>query len=296
MTSTEHDPSARTGPLLVARGLTKQFRLGRGRNRTLTAVDDVGFELRRGETLGIVGESGSGKSTLARLVLRLVEPTSGSVHYDGADLLALSERDMRRTRRHLQMIFQDPYASLHPRRTVTEIVSEPWKVHRGLVARHQFHGRVLELLDQVGLSSRFAGLYPGQMSGGQRQRVAIARALALEPTVLVLDEPVSALDVSVQAQVITLLMQLQEQLGLAYVFISHDLPLVHLVADRVAVMYQGQFVETGPADEVYANPQHEYTRTLLSVSALDGDMAAPADSGAALSSHGSPATQKGSPT
>jgi ABC-type glutathione transport system ATPase component len=263
------DPADRE-PLLVAEGLTKEFRLGRGRNRTLTAVDDVGFELRRGETLGIVGESGSGKSTLARLVLRLIEPTSGSVRYDGADLLALSERDMRRMRRHLQMIFQDPYASLHPRRTVTEIVSEPWKVHRDVVERPHFHERVVELLDHVGLPGRFAGLYPSQMSGGQRQRVAIARALALEPTVLILDEPVSALDVSVQAQVITLLMQLQEELGLAYVFISHDLPLVHLVADQVAVMYRGRFVETGPADEVYANPQHEYTRKLLSVSTLEG--------------------------
>jgi ABC-type glutathione transport system ATPase component len=261
-------------PLLVAEGLTKQFRLGRGRKGALTAVDGVGFELRRGETLGIVGESGSGKSTLARLVLRLVEPTSGRVRYGGADLLALSERDMQRMRRHLQMIFQDPYASLHPRRTVTEIVSEPWKVHRGLVERHRFHDRVVELLEQVGLGSRYAGLYPGQMSGGQRQRVAIARALALEPTVLILDEPVSALDVSVQAQVITLLMRLQEELGLAYVFISHDLPLVHLVADQVAVMHRGRFVETGPADEIYTNPRHDYTRTLLSVSAL-ADTSAP---------------------
>ncbi|OLT07741.1 dipeptide/oligopeptide/nickel ABC transporter ATP-binding protein [Pseudonocardia sp. CNS-004] len=274
MTSGERAPSD-TAPLLVAEGLTKTFTLGRGRgkNRVLTAVDGVGFELRRGETLGIVGESGSGKSTLARLVLRLIEPTSGSVRYDGTDLLALSERDMRQMRRDIQMIFQDPYASLHPRRTVTEIVSEPWNVHRGMVERHRFHDRVVELLDQVGLPSRYAGLYPSQMSGGQRQRVAIARALALKPTVLVLDEPVSALDVSVQAQVITLLMQLQEELGLAYVFISHDLPLVHLVADRVAVMYRGKFVETGTSDEVYANPQHEYTRKLLSVSALAADPA-----------------------
>jgi ABC-type oligopeptide transport system ATPase subunit len=264
-------------PLLVAEGLTKEFKLGRGRgsDRILKAVDGVGFTLDRGETLGIVGESGSGKSTLARLVLRLIEPTSGSVRYDGTDLLALSDKDMRRVRRDVQMIFQDPYASLHPRRTVTEIVSEPWKVHRGMVERHREHDRVVELLDQVGLPSRFAGLYPSQMSGGQRQRVAIARALALKPTVLVLDEPVSALDVSVQAQVITLLMQLQEDLGLAYVFISHDLPLVHLVADRVAVMYRGKFVETGPSDEIYANPQHEYTRKLLSVSALPADAEAP---------------------
>jgi ABC-type glutathione transport system ATPase component len=256
-------------PLLVAEDLTKEFRLGRGR-RTLTAVDGVAFALRRGETLGIVGESGSGKSTLARLVLRLIEPTRGTVRYDGTDLLALSARDMRRMRRDVQMIFQDPYASLHPRRTVAEIVSEPWQVHRDLVERHRFHDRTVELLDQVGLPGRFAGLYPSQMSGGQRQRVAIARALALAPTVLVLDEPVSALDVSVQAQVITLLMGLQEELGLAYIFISHDLPLVHLVADQVAVMYRGKFVETGPADDVYTNPQHEYTRKLLSATALEG--------------------------
>jgi ABC-type glutathione transport system ATPase component len=263
MTATDAPVTAT--PLLVAEGLTKQFRLGRGRNRMLTAVDDVGFELRPGQTLGIVGESGSGKSTLARLVLRLVEPTSGTVRYDGTDLLGLKERDMRRMRRHLQMIFQDPYASLHPRRTVAELVSEPWTVHKGLVERRQFHDRVIELLEQVGLPGHCAGMYPGQMSGGQRQRVAIARALALRPTVLVLDEPVSALDVSVQAQVITLLMRLQEELGLAYIFISHDLPLVHLVSDDVAVMYQGEFVETGQADDVYANPRHEYTRKLLSV-------------------------------
>jgi ABC-type glutathione transport system ATPase component len=250
--------------LLVARDLEATFTRGHGGGqRLLRAVDNVSLTLDAGETLGIVGESGSGKSTLARVLMRLIEPSAGSVVYDGTDLLTLTSRQMRDARRHIQMVFQDPYASLHPMRTVAEIISEPWKVHRGILDRSQRGRRVVELLEQVGLSGRYANLYPGQMSGGQRQRVAIARALASQPKVLILDEPVSALDVSIQAQVITLLKRLQQDLGLAYLFISHDLALVRLVSDRVAVMSAGHFVETGTADEVYSNPQHPYTKELL---------------------------------
>jgi oligopeptide/dipeptide ABC transporter ATP-binding protein len=254
-------------PLLRVENLAKHFITGRSRrSKVLRAVDGVSFELRAGECLAIVGESGSGKSTLARAVLRLVEPTSGSIHYKGRDLVQMSAREMREQRRHIQMIFQDPYASLHPRRTVTDIISQSWKVHPGLVARKDRPARVAELLRQVGLPTAYASLYPSRLSGGERQRVAIARALALQPDLLVLDEPVSALDVSIQAQVINVLMNLHKDLGLAYVFISHDLALVRLVADRVAVMYMGRFVEVGSAEELYAHPTHPYTQALLNAS------------------------------
>jgi ABC-type glutathione transport system ATPase component len=262
---THGDGSAQ--PLLVAKDLEAKFVLGHGRHKKiLMAVDGVSLALEKGETLGIVGESGSGKSTLARVLLRLIEPTNGSVHYRGSDLLQLSSKQMRDARRHIQMVFQDPYASLHPMQTAAEIISEPWKVHAGLLDRRQYATRVAELLEQVGLSSRYARMYPGQLSGGQRQRIAIARALASQPDVLVLDEPVSALDVSIQAQVITLLKRLQQDMGLAYIFISHDLALVRLVADSVAVMYKGKFVETGSAQQVYSHPSHEYTQELLAAS------------------------------
>ena len=259
-------------PLLEVSGLVKEFK-GRGRNRksSLRAVDDVSFSVDAGECLAIVGESGSGKSTLARSVLRLLEPDAGTVTYRGTNLLALSNSQMRTKRRNLQMVFQDPYASLHPRQSVEQIVSAPWKVHSGIVPSRQQSARVGDLLAQVGLPKSFATLYPARLSGGQRQRVAIARALALEPEVLVLDEPVSALDVSIQAQVILLLMTLQEELGLAYIFISHDLALVRLIADRVAVMYRGSFVETSDTANLYAHPRHEYTRTLLAASPSLGD-------------------------
>jgi oligopeptide/dipeptide ABC transporter ATP-binding protein len=258
-------------PLLRVVGLEKSF-AGRGRGRAaLRAVDGVSFEVRAGECLAIVGESGSGKSTLARTLLRLVEPSGGSVFYRGKDLLKLSKRAMRAQRRQLQMIFQDPYASLHPRQTVTEIISEPWNVHPDIVARADRTARVRELLEQVGLPVGYAGLYPSRLSGGERQRVAIARALALQPELLVLDEPVSALDVSIQAQVINVLMKLHRSFGLAYVFISHDLALVRLVSDRVAVMYMGRFVEVAPAAELYADPRHPYTQALLNSSPSLGD-------------------------
>jgi ABC-type glutathione transport system ATPase component len=261
------------GPVLEVTGLRKVFTDRRG-NETV-AVAGADFTLAAGECLAVVGESGSGKSTLARTVLRLVEPTAGSVVYRGTDLTRLDTRALRRTRRHLQMIFQDPYASLHPRQTVFRAISEPWRVHRDLMPPRP-RDRVAELLDQVGMPASAIDAHPAQLSGGQRQRVSIARALALKPDVLVLDEPVSALDVSIQAQVITLLMELQQELGLSYLFISHDLALVRLIATRVVVMNRGEFVEFGSTSDIFENPQAEYTRTLLAASpalATHGDSA-----------------------
>lgn len=254
-------------PLLRVQNLHRHFVTGPPRNRrVLRAVDGVTFDVRAGECLAVVGESGSGKSTLARTLMRLVEPTRGQVFYKGRDLLALSGSEMREQRRSIQMVFQDPYASLHPRRTVGDIVREAWRVHKGVVPKAQQRDRVAVLLRQVGLPEGYASLYPSRLSGGERQRVAIARALALRPELLVLDEPVSALDVSIQAQVVHVLMKLHAELGLAYIFISHDLNLVRLVADRVAVMYRGRVVETGTTEELYDRPAHPYTRALLSAS------------------------------
>jgi oligopeptide/dipeptide ABC transporter ATP-binding protein len=261
--------------LLRVVGLQKHFprkgARGVAGSRVMRAVDDVSFEVAAGECLAIVGESGSGKSTLARALLRLVEPTAGAVFYKDQDLVTMTRSQLRSARRHLQMIFQDPYASLHPRQTVAEIISEPWKVHKGLVAKRDYAATVQELLERVGLPGAYADLYPSRLSGGERQRVAIARALALRPNLLVLDEPVSALDVSIQAQVINVLMELHRELVLGYVFISHDLALVRLVADRVAVMYMGRFVEVAPASELYANPSHPYSQELLAASPALGD-------------------------
>ncbi|MCQ9183679.1 ABC transporter ATP-binding protein [Streptomyces sp. IBSBF 2953] len=264
-------------PLLRVENLHRHFVTGPPRNRkVLRAVDGVTFEVRAGECLAVVGESGSGKSTLARALMRLVEPTGGKVYYKGRDLLALSDREMRQERRNIQMVFQDPYASLHPRRTVGDVVREAWRVHKDVVPRARQADQVAALLRQVGLPEAYASLYPSRLSGGERQRVAIARALALRPELLVLDEPVSALDVSIQAQVVHVLMKLHAELGLAYIFISHDLNLVRLVADRVAVMYMGRLVESGTTEELYEHPAHPYTRALLSASpgrdtALDPD-------------------------
>lgn len=248
-------------PLLEADGLVKTFRSRR--SGTVRAVDNVSFQVQAGECLAVVGESGSGKSTLARLVLRLIDADEGAIRFRGTDLTSLDGRAMRRERRHLQMVFQDPYASLHPRKTVRQIISEPWAVHRDLLPRAARHDRIAELLELVHLPSTFADLHPARLSGGQRQRVAIARALAVSPQVLVLDEPVSSLDVSIQAQVIKVLMELHERLNLAYIFISHDLALVRLVADRVLVMHNGVMVETGPTAAVYRNPRDPYTKSLL---------------------------------
>lgn len=255
---------APTPALLEVRDLFKSFGpRGQGKHGPVIAVGGISFTLNPGECLAIVGESGSGKSTLARTLLRLVQPDSGSVLYEGRDLIHLTGSQMRRQRRNLAMVFQDPYASLHPRKTVATLISEPWEIHPEVVQKADRPARIVELLKQVNLPQHFADYFPNQLSGGQRQRVAIARALALQPRILILDEPVSALDVSVQAQVINVLMSLQERLGLAYIFISHDLALVRLVASKVAVMNKGVFVEAGDTEEIFSNPQHDYTRTLL---------------------------------
>jgi oligopeptide transport system ATP-binding protein len=229
----------------------------------IKAVDGVTFDIRRGETLGLVGESGCGKSTLGRAILRLVEPTAGSVHFGGADIAALSASDLRELRPRMQMIFQDPQACLNPRMTVTSIISEPLDEHLEMSADDK-RRRVRELMEAVGLNPSFAGRYPHEFSGGQRQRIGIARALALNPDLLVCDEPIAALDVSIQAQVMNLLADLQEQFGLTYLFISHDLSMVRHFADRVAVMYLGRIAELAPADLLYSAPRHPYTKALLS--------------------------------
>ena len=227
------------------------------------AVDGVSLTVRRGETLGIVGESGCGKSTLGRLLVRLLDPTSGTVRFRGDDITTLSHRELRPYRRELQMIFQDPYASLNPRRRVGQIIADPLEIH-GVGKRDDVKRRVQELLEVVGLSAHHLNRFPHEFSGGQRQRVGVARALALNPQLIVADEPVSALDVSIQAQVVNLLDDLQDEFHLTYVFIAHDLGVVHHVSDRIAVMYLGVVVESAPADDLYERPIHPYTEALLS--------------------------------
>jgi peptide/nickel transport system ATP-binding protein len=257
--------SAADAPLLVARGLRKEFKLGSGMSRGrghVVAVDDVDLELWPGETLGLVGESGSGKSTLGRLLLYLETPTSGEVRFDGTSLNTLNAKHLRATRRRMQMVFQDSGASLNPMMTVEQIISEPLRNFEALDRRAR-HARVAETLELCGLSTRFLDRYPHEFSGGQRQRIGIARALVLRPQLVVADEPVSALDVSIQAQIINLLEDLQEALNLSYVFVSHDLAVVKHIADRVAVMSRGRIVESGPCEAVYANPVDDYTKTLL---------------------------------
>jgi peptide/nickel transport system ATP-binding protein len=251
--------------LLEIRNLVKEF------SRDIRAVDDVSLDIQPGETLGLVGESGSGKSTLGRLILRLVEPTSGSIRFEGRDLLAASSREMRRLRRNMQVIFQDPFASLDPRLRVEEIIAEPLIIHGDLCGdsrprlsgRAKLDSRVAELLRAVGLDESARLRYPHEFSGGQRQRIGIARALALRPKFIVCDEPVSALDVSVGAQIINLLAQLQRDFGLTYLFISHSMPVVRYLATRIAVMYKGKIVEVGDTDLITGNPVHPYTRSLL---------------------------------
>jgi len=252
--------------LLEVRGLKKYFPiksgiLGRTAN-VLRAVDGVSFTIRKGETLGLVGESGCGKTTLGRTLLRLIEPTEGSIHFEGTEITRLPREQMRRLRRQMQMIFQDPYSSLNPRMTAGAMIEEGLIIHR-LGSRVERKKRVAELLDVVGLSPKVTGKYPHEFSGGQRQRIGIARALALLPKLIVADEPVSALDVSIQAQILNLLIELQESFSLTYLFISHDLRVVEHVSDRVAVMYLGRIIELAPARLLYANPCHPYTQALL---------------------------------
>jgi oligopeptide/dipeptide ABC transporter ATP-binding protein len=264
--------------LLAVESLSKSYRVrgpGFGR-RDLTAVDGVSLGLDAGETLGVVGESGSGKSTLARCILQLERPTAGRVGFDGRDLTALAGRDLRRLRRHLQMVFQDPAASLNPRLRVGYAVAEPLRLHGLRAGDARVRERVEELFGWVGLGGEHVKRYPHQLSGGQQQRVALARALACEPRLIALDEPTSALDVSVQAVLLALLRQLQARLGLAYLFISHDLAVVSALAGRLVVMYLGQVVEEGPTAELLARPRHPYTRALVSAVPRDTPWAEPA--------------------
>ncbi|WP_436644477.1 ABC transporter ATP-binding protein [Microbaculum sp. FT89] len=253
--------------LLEVRNLRKHFRIGKSllksRRQTVQAVDDVSFDLAAGETLGLVGESGCGKSTVGRLLLQLIEPTGGSVKFDGREMRALTREDLRAVRKQCQFIFQDPYGSLDPRMRIWDIVTEPIAIE-GSMTRQQRRARAVELLDKVGLSAAAADRYPHEFSGGQRQRIGIARALALSPRLIVCDEPVSALDVSIQAQVVNLLSDLKQELGLSYLFISHNLAIVRHITDRIAVMYLGKIVELAPKAELYRRPQHPYTSALLS--------------------------------
>ncbi|HEY1909351.1 MAG TPA: ATP-binding cassette domain-containing protein [Vicinamibacterales bacterium] len=261
-------------PLLEVEHLVKHFGRDAGLLRAstrVTAVDDVSFSIEEGETFGLVGESGSGKTTTGRCLLRLIEPSSGAVRFRGEDVLGFSRRRMREARREMQIVFQDPYSSLNPRMRARQIVEEPLIIHK-LGTKEERRARVAELFGLVGLDAAHLDRYPHQFSGGQRQRIGLARALALNPSFVVLDEPVSALDVSVQAQVVNLLMDLQAKLRLTYLFVAHDLRLVEHICSRVAVMYLGKIVEIGPTAALFEAPQHPYTRALLSaIPVLDPD-------------------------
>jgi oligopeptide transport system ATP-binding protein len=284
-----------TEVILSARDLKKHYPIKGGVLRRtvghVKAVDGVSFDLHAGETLGVVGESGCGKSTLGRLLMRLEEPTEGTLHFDGVDMYSQNRRQMRRLRRDIQIVFQDPYTSLNPRMTVGDIIGEPFDIHPDAVPKKGRKKKVQELLEMVGLSPEHINRYPHQFSGGQRQRIGIARGIALNPKVLVCDEPVSALDVSVQAQVVNVMERLKRELGLAYIFIAHDLSVVRHISDRVAVMYLGRIAEIGTDLEIYERSTHPYTQALLSSVpvpdptlrglrepiALEGDVPSPAN-------------------
>lgn len=259
-----------SAPLLEVENLTKYFTLNgdlvsrmAGKTQTLKAVDDISFHVKEGETLGLVGESGCGKSTTGRLITRLVEPTSGKIRFQGQDLLGFDSKQMRANRKDVQLVFQDPYSSLNPRKTIMQILARPLELHGLANDWRSKRERVLELLNLVGLGHEHIDRYPHEFSGGQRQRIAIARAISVDPKLIIGDEPVSALDVSVQAQILNLFRELQEKFQLTYLFIAHDLSVVRHISDRVAVMYVGKIVETGPVDEIFSRPQHPYTQALM---------------------------------
>ena len=247
--------------LLEVKNLKKYFKTSKG---LLHAVDDVSFTLEKGKTLGVVGESGCGKSTLGRSILRLIEPTAGKVIFDGKDVLAMNQRELREMRQYMQIIFQDPFSSLDPRKMVYEAIAEPIVKHKLITDKRELEKRVRELMETVGLAKRLYNAYPHELDGGRRQRIGVARALSLNPKFIVCDEPVSALDVSIQAQIINLLEDLQDQLELTYIFITHDLSVVKHLSDEIAVMYLGKMVEKAPSAELFSNPLHPYTKALLS--------------------------------
>lgn len=247
--------------ILEVQNLTKYFDTPKGK---LHAVDGVSFKIKKGATLGIVGESGCGKSTTGRAILKLIEPTSGRIFFDGEDITDYKPRKMRKLRTEMQIIFQDPFSSLDPRQSVMQLISESIREHKIFRSKQEIEKRTLELMDTVGLAKRFVNSYPHELDGGRRQRIGIARALGVNPKLIVCDEPVSALDVSIQAQILNLLRQLQRDIGLTYIFITHDLSVVRYFSDEVAVMYLGLMVEKAPADELFANPLHPYTKALLS--------------------------------
>ncbi|MDD2496078.1 MAG: ATP-binding cassette domain-containing protein [Tissierellia bacterium] len=246
--------------LIQTKNLKKYFKTPKGE---LHAVDDVNFNIKRGQTLGVVGESGCGKSTLGRTILRLLEPTSGEVLYNGKNILDYDFKEMQEMRKKMQIIFQDPYASLNPRMTISQIIAEPIKVCKTITNKIEIDNKVYDLMETVGLAERLVNTYPHELDGGRRQRIGVARALALDPEFIVCDEPVSALDVSIQAQILNLMMDLQEERGLTYMFITHDLSVVKHISDEIAVMYLGQCVEKTSSDELFENPMHPYTRALL---------------------------------
>lgn len=248
-------------PILEVEGLKKYFKTPKG---MLHAVDDITFSIEPGKTMGVVGESGCGKSTTGRTILRLLEPTAGKVKFEGQDILSLNKNEMRKMRQKMQIIFQDPYSSIDPRMTISDIIEEPLKLHKLCSSRREREERVDQMMETVGIASRLVNSYPHELDGGRRQRVGIARALILNPSFVVCDEPVSALDVSIQAQILNLMQDLQAQFNLTYMFITHNLSVVHHLADDIAVMYLGQIVEKAPAAELFEHPQHPYTKALLS--------------------------------